>query len=78
MVTPLELLCFLLLLGLFFSTGVATLREEQRTMLGGEGSADAESLAVDPSYQLPNSRQRDANIALQTWKRSAIFSDPKT
>ncbi|WOL13107.1 leucine-rich repeat extensin-like protein 4 [Canna indica] len=77
MAAPLELLCFMLYLGLFFSTGVTTLGEEQRMTLGGEGTADAESLAVDPSYQFPNSRLRDAYIALQTWKHIAIFSDPQ-
>ena len=31
---------------------------------------------VDPSWRFPSRRLRDAYVALQTWKRQAIFSDP--
>ncbi|TVU21506.1 hypothetical protein EJB05_31145, partial [Eragrostis curvula] len=41
---------------------------------GGEGRPAA--VEVDPSWQFPSRRLRDAYVALQTWKVQAIFSDP--
>ncbi|TVU35677.1 hypothetical protein EJB05_17578, partial [Eragrostis curvula] len=41
---------------------------------GGEGRPAA--VEVDPSWQFPSRRLRDAYVALQTWKLQAIFSDP--
>ncbi|KAL5654044.1 hypothetical protein ACJX0J_033363, partial [Zea mays] len=34
------------------------------------------AVEVDPSWRFPSRRLRDAYVALQTWKRQAIFSDP--
>ncbi|KAF0906291.1 hypothetical protein E2562_009663 [Oryza meyeriana var. granulata] len=42
----------------------------------GEGVRVA-VVTVDPRWQFPSSRLRDAYVALQTWKQEVIFSDPK-
>ncbi|KAF7028366.1 hypothetical protein CFC21_040301, partial [Triticum aestivum] len=42
-----------------------------------EGAGTAAAVEVDPSWQFPSRRIEDAYAALQTWKRHAIFSDPK-
>ncbi|RLN22743.1 leucine-rich repeat extensin-like protein 3 [Panicum miliaceum] len=41
----------------------------------GEGRPAA--VEVDPRWRFPSRRLRDAYVALQTWKRQAIFSDPR-
>nr|CAB3476014.1 unnamed protein product [Digitaria exilis] len=64
---------------------LAVLVAAAAAVLGGAAAAAAveeewegrpAAVEVDPRWRFPSQRLRNAYVALQTWKRQAIFSDP--